>query len=68
MKSIIFNKDNILKVSEFLKRDVYSYFAIGEPSVSFKTQDGNGEDKNLVFKSGDTIFKDRNGNVFKKLI
>lgn len=63
MTKVTFTFKNIQKIEKFAKVTLRSYFHYGTPNAKFKYE--NGEELDL--KEGDQIFKDRSGNIFKKI-
>ena len=71
MKKIAFTFENIKKIEIFAGVTLYSYYQIGKPSATFHFPLPEGESsykqKELKLDDGDIIFKDKSGNIFKKI-
>ena len=69
MKKITFRFENIKKVEEFLGATLYCYFQSGSNEATFKFPAVEGEYKQKEFKMnlGDTLIKNRAGEIFIKV-
>lgn len=72
MQNIQFIKQNLLKVEKFLNMRLYSYYDGGSGYIkaTFAPLDCKGipsKEEQLELSLGDTVHKDRKGNIFKQL-
>ena len=71
MKQIVFTFENIKKIEIFAGVTLYSYYQIGKPNATFHFPILEGESryssKELQLEEGEILFKDKAGNIFKKV-
>jgi len=71
MKQIVFTFENIKKIEIFAGVKLYSYYQIGKPSATFHFPKLEGDSSysatELQLSEGEIIFKDKSGNIFKKV-
>lgn len=66
MKKITFKFENTKKVEEFLGAKLYCYFnsSTHEATFKFPAKEGLYKEEELKIKIGDTLFKNRKGEIF----